>query len=427
MDFLKKLFSRNKPEEQAPIPSGSGRRVRLEEVDKFVLERTEGDIAGFRDKLDHHKSRFAHRLNLLIDDFGKLEDADVEKIVLETNRDITEVVRSSRAHYCTSSKKLLEDTLVHIKVQDDPEKVRDMVVHAFEKLNSFSRQAQIILITFKDEMRDITNDLKDLYTDIKFYEEVLRKDYSWVSRLEEARSVAKELIAAREEEETARKKLSKVEAALNEVSGSLDEAYSRRDKVYKSKDYMHYERLKDELEEIAREKEAQLKELNIQVAGTEKLVGVYLHSHKDVKKSDLAALDEFFRNPGESLSQLPTYEQILKKAERAAASKAIAGKKKKKKPAEVKPSAAESVMNLAAELQKTISCEKKISGEIERLRKAVVTDGLDAQIKDLEEKKSVLEEDKREFSKIASRKHLVERMKLESLLSELAGEKVKVV
>lgn len=425
MGFLSRFFKPKAEQRQVHEQKAAIRQIALEDVDRVILENSEKNVVDFKGQLADYKSRFTHRFSNLIQLFEKLEEAPVERIILENNRDVTDIVRTSRAHYCQSSKKLINDTIIRLKMQEDPEKLNEMVLNTFQKLNSLSKQAHVILATFREDMKEIAEELKRTYAEIESLDEVLKSDYERLKSGDEMRLIAKQLMSARNTQAKCSERLEDIEKDLKEAQKNLKTCMSERDELLKSKEYMHHERVKDELEDLILKKRQVLREIEVQAGAAEKILQSYLHSSKDPDKGRAEIALGIIKEPEQLIAKFSVFESALKNAGKIY-SKAEKGKKKKSKAQKPHITILKILKEQIYDYEKLMAREQKIEKEKEKEDISKSKRQLDEIIEELEEKIRRLEKEKEECSQIISKKYLTEQMNLENFLSSLLEEKVRV-
>jgi hypothetical protein len=278
-------------------------------------------------------------------------------------------------------------------------------------------------------MKKIADELKLIYADIEQLNKFIESDYGKIKVSREMRAISKKLIDGRNTQSNSKKKANSIDSELKSNSNKSAKLISERENFLKSKEYMHFERLKDERETIAKKKNELLNEIRVQVTGAEKLIRSYLHETQAEQKADEETINEILADPRLILSGFSVFESVLKKAAKAQdkeASKA-SGKKKRKKSPEAHSSMIENLKVLVSSYEETAGREGEVSKELRESNFAQKLTDLNSEIARLEERRKDLMEEREDCQRTISKKYLVETMKLENYLSELAGEKIKMV
>jgi len=430
MGLFSRIFRRKKKDELVIKPTPGVKKVRLEDVDRLIDEKSERFSIDFDCEVGDYKSRFIKHFSSLEGHFDRLEKAEIERLVLENHRDVTDIIRTSRNHYVQSSRKLINDTLIYLRTEQDPEKLRNMVVSAFDKLNAFSRQAQIILMSFKSEIKPIAESLKLIYADIQSFDGVLKKDYSKIKEKEEMKNIAIRLISLRSSQKRANERLSDLEKELSSVLKKKSSLISQRDQILKSNEYMHYERLKDESEDVRQKKSQLLRDIEVQATGAEKIVNTYIHEARDIDKTQAEIVMSLIMEPSQLVSRFEVFEDALKNIGRI--SNNVATKKKGKKAKEKKSVKAphllvlRNIRELVAEYEKVASKEERMAKEMEKTDSVSKLTEVNSRIEEFEIDQKRLTEEKEDCMATISKQFLLEQQRLENYLSELMDAKMRV-
>jgi len=433
MGLFSRIFRRKKEAEHeinhADIKPEPGiKKVRLEDVEGIISKRSEGQVIDFNETAAKYKSRFIQHFGDLSELFDKLEKVEIQRIVLENHRDVTDIIRTSRNHYVQSSRKLLSDTITYLNSEEDPERIRDNVISAFDKLNSFSKQAQIILATFKSEMKLIAESLRMTYNDLQNFNDILEKDYEKIKEGEKMKDSATLLISVRSSQKRANERVADLDKDLHSVMKSLKTQVSKRDTILKSNEYMHYERLKDDSEESIAKMSQLLRDIGVQAEGAEKILNTYIHESRDIDKEQAENIKEMIKDPGQLVSNFTLFEEALKKIGKI--SNAAPSKKKKK--TDKKAVKAPHLLVLR-NLRELVAEYEKLAGKEERIIKEMGTIDAFSKLKDVNKTVEELETDQKRLleekdscENTISKNHIAEQQKLENYLSELLGESVRV-
>jgi hypothetical protein len=429
MGLFSRIFRRKKKDELAIKPSSDAKKVKLEEVDKIIDEKLERFGIDFDSKVQDYKSRFVKHFNSLEGQFDKLENAELERLVLENHRDVTDIIKTSRSHYVQSSRKLINDTIIYLNTEQDPEKLMGTVTNTFDKLNSFSKQAHIILVSFKVEMKPIAESLKMIYADIQSFDEVLKKDYAKIKEKEEMKNIAIKLISVRSSQKRANERINSVEKDLASVLKKKSALVSKRDEILKSSEYVHYERLKDELEDLKQKKAQLLRDIEVQASGAEKIVNAYIHEARDIDKTQSEIVMSMIREPGQLVTNFSAFEDALKNIGKISNNIEPKKKGKKKEKKAVKAPhllVLRNIRELVTEYEKVILKEERLSKETENSDSVSKLAEVNEKIDEFEMDQKRLMEEKEECTNTISKQFLLDQQRLENYLSELMDEKIRV-
>ncbi|MGC9310236.1 MAG: hypothetical protein ACP5E4_00765 [Candidatus Aenigmatarchaeota archaeon] len=433
MSFLRKLFGQGKqkakktPEaSESPPPAKKPiltRKIGLDEVGEFLSERTAPRVGRFGTDFGAYKVRFLGIFNHLIDLFEKMEEREIDSIVLESKRDITDIIRTSRANYCQTSKKLLGDLIALLKIEEDPRKVLERMAAAFEKLNNISRQAQILISTFRDEMRQIASALKEFSGELSDFGGFVEREYGEVKKVGEARALADELLKILAAQKEAAELLKAAESEYSALAEEIDKIMGQRDAIIKSKEYMHYERLKEDKEELVPKKKRILGEIANEISGLSRYIKKYLHVGSGLGKEEVETVKEILKYPKALVKNLALFEKVLEKTKKNV-SKIESDKKKQEKFKENYAQSVSKLRSLVFEYGGLEAEERKIGEEISGFTFFLELNGLDTRLKEIEARQKILEEEKAACNETISKSYGAEVSRLERMLSEICGETI---
>ena len=430
MSFLKKLFGggKNKPAPETPKKSREfcpQKKIPLEDVEAYLSERTLLQVEEFNSGLEAQRKRFIALFNRLIDRFDFIDEREIQPIILENKRDITDIIKTSRSNYTQSSKKLLGDMLVHLRLEKDPEKLHERLTDTFNRLNSLSVQAQILLTAFKDEMRQISLSLKELSKNIEEFGEFLDRDYEAVKKIEVAKNSAKSLIEKREIHAKALERMGELDKEYKNILKELDIAVSQKDRLIKSKDYLHSERLKDELKELEREIKDLRSDFANTVFGISKILKKYLHTQTGLKKAESAEIEKILKDPLLALSDISGFESAINGAKKSL-QKIEPDKKKQGKMKQSLALALESGHSLAKRGRDIDIRISEIISEIKEKDTVLVLNEIDTKISEFEERQKNISEELDECRLEASNSCEEGIFALGRLVEEVTGTKVNI-
>ncbi|RLI99164.1 MAG: hypothetical protein DRP06_04110 [Candidatus Aenigmatarchaeota archaeon] len=171
--------------------------LNFDEISGFI----EKEIGGRRQELMKESEKFRKSLinqfNLLKGLFRRLSDSDFEPVILQDKRDISNIVETSKKNYCSNSEKLIIRAINSLNEKPPIFKIKSIVLETFSKLNSFSREALILLQPFKKDMKCIASGLKEFKKEIDKFESFINSDYSLISKVDEVEKLVYKIIISK--------------------------------------------------------------------------------------------------------------------------------------------------------------------------------------------------------------------------------------
>ena len=424
MGLFSKLFKLEKkiPKQQKKI------RISFREIDAFLESETKCKKPKLQERVDEFKKKFIRHFKNLEEDFNGLYHANFEQLILEDKRDISKIVETSRKNYCSGSKKLLSNALWYLNNKESAESINNFVSETFNKMNSLSREAQILSTPFREQMKKISSDLKELREETDKYESFLNSDYQIILKEEEAKKLRDKIL--KKELEKRKSQLERIDAEnkLKEFQGKKNKIGLELSKLKNSEKAKKLEKLKSEKVRLERQKNKILSEIKGLISGVSRQIKMYLHKHT-VSKTEKTKLDQFLEHPSTLLQGESYLFEIVVRNTKKEIDKLEKDKKKRKKFLEIVQDIERVLENRKKRYREILKQISEKSADIERLTEEINIEEKKGELKRVKDNIRQLEKERRDLER--SEKYWNDDKgellsQLEKLLSEISGKKVKI-
>ncbi len=425
MGLFDKLFKGGKEKEEKRPEK---RKTNFKEIDSFLEEETKSKKPELEEKIEESRKKFIEHFKKLDKEFDELYHANFEQLILEDKRDVSKIVETNRRNYCNGSKKSISNALWYLENKKSALDMRDFISEIFNKMNSFSREAQILSTPFKKQIKNISSNLKKLKEEIDEYESFLNSDYQIIQKEEKAKELRDKIVKNKSEKRKSHldkldseKEMEKVEENKNKIESEISNLKS-------SEKAKTLEKLKREKNQLERQENKIVSEINGLVLGISRQIKMYIHKH-EIGKTDKTKLDQFLEHPATLLQgESYIFETILKNTKKDL-DKLEKDKKKRKKFLETAKEIEKVLENRKKRYNEILDQISKKSNDIEKLTKEIDIEDKKNELKKVKENIRQLEKDKKELEKSEKKDEENEEellKKLEQLLSEVSGKEIKI-
>ncbi|MCD6274878.1 MAG: hypothetical protein J7J15_02535 [Candidatus Aenigmarchaeota archaeon] len=411
MRWLKNLFKKTKVRQT----------LKFDDVESFLAAQTKEKKLELESKVATFRERFINLLEELNNDFKELETSRFNRIILEDKRDISNIVETSRRNYCSNSEKLFVKTLKLLKRKCSASEINSVISEIFDKLNKFSRDAQILLIPFQKQMKKISSDLKTLKTTLEEYQSFLDNEYSIVQLEKKIKELLKKIKESKLNKEQIENKKKELDRKIKNLNKELERCKFKISEIQNSPEALELKKLEKQQILFDRQMENIIAKINNSVNSVSRQIRKYLYI---ANKKEKSKIKNFLENPENLLKEEPDFFGKVIDNVKNNIKKIEEDEKKIKKFLE---------MDIVNSLNKYIAEYKKISDnsnenirKIKKLRQKLSTEKEEMEIAKLNEQIQQMEEDKRKLN--IGEVDETELLKdLEKILSDISGKEIKLI
>ena len=415
MKWVKNLFK--KPEVKQT------QKIKFGDIETFLLIETKEKKLELEPKLNQFKENFINYLELLNKDFDELENSEFDKIILEDKRDISNIVRTSRRNYCFNSKKLFVCALESLRKGKSPHEVGSTVSEIFNKLNKFSREAQILLTPFQNQMKKISFDLKKLKEELDRFESFLDLEYSLIQKEKKANEFLNKIKENKLNKEQKEIKKKELEKEIKKLKEGIEKQNSKILEIKNSADADELKNLEKQQILFGKQIEDIISNITYSVNSVNRQIREYLYI---ADKKEKSKIKDFLENPENLLrgdDQL--FKKVIKDVKKNI-KKIESDERKRRKFLEVENRVADSINKNIVENKRISEKSEENIRKIKKLKYGINTEKEEHEISKLSEQIQQLEKDKKELEsgEVFDEKELLNN--LEGVLSDISGKEIKL-
>ena len=402
------------------------RKIRFNEIKNFLDEEIRDKRERLELRANNFRKNFIKLLNTLIENFDELNLLKFEKIILEDKRDISNIVETSRKNYCNTSKKLILNTINFLERNKDPLVIKDKILETFNKLNKFSREAQFLLIPFKNQMRNISANIKKVKTTIDDFNSFLASEYQLIEDEKKVLAIIEKIEINRKYRE---KKKSQIKEIENQIKNLKNKIKEKENEILRIKNFQELKRINKLAKEqvsLINQRDKIVSELSNLVVCIERQIKLYFHS-SNLNKTEKSKVMDYIRTPEKLLSsETKLFREILETIGKKL-SKIEKDERKRKKFLEIKRKIFENFDKFVSIYKELSEKILKINREIEKLKPKINISKEEQKLRNLNEKLEQLEKEKAEIEEELKVDDSSLFKELELILSELSGKKIKIL
>ncbi len=419
MRWLKNLFKKtkvgqiNKPKEK--------QIVSFDKISDFLEEETKEKKAEFDSKIKEFRSLFIDYLRRLNKEFTELETAKFDRIILEDKRDISNIIKTSRKNYCYNSKKMFVLALDSLQKESNPYQMKSIISELFDRLNKFSRDAQILLNPFQKQMKKISSDLKKLRKELDDFDLFLTGEYSLIQKEKKARELLTKITKYRLDNKQKEEKKKEIDENIEKLKKEIKEQNSKILKIQNSNEAREIRNLEKKQISLEKQIEDIISDTTYSVNSISRQIREYLYI---ANKEERAGIKAFLENPEILLGREQRFFEEIAKKVKNNIKKIESNERKRKKFLEIEKGVVLSLNKNKGEYKIISDRLRENIRKIKKLKQEITTEKEEQEIAKLREQIQHLEKNKKELeSEEVNRKGLLGD--LEKILSDISGKEIR--
>ena len=420
MGLFKKIFGKTRQE----IPKQKV-RIDFSEIKSFLREETEPKKLELERKIGKFRETFISHYHKLIECFDSFYHSNFERLILEDKRDISKIVETNRRNYCERSKKLLSRAIRSLDGEKSPEKIDSIVTETFNKLNSFSRETQILTLAFKKQIKEISDNLKKLKQEEDHFKFFLNSDYKIIQKENEVKELIEKI--RKEKSDKRKKELQRIEIdkEIKKLKGRINLLDSEILKIKNSEQRAIIEELERDQKFLQSQKDELISELNNKVSEISRYIKKYLHQRK-LDKTTHTIIMNFLEKPERLLQYNSSVFEKTVQDVRSEIEKIEKDEKKRKKFLSVEDQLKTRLPAIKTNYQQISDKLSRNIAKIQELKSEISTEEQEKELNKLKERLQQLGEEREELEKEEKYDPKQIIKEIENLLSEISGKKVEI-
>jgi hypothetical protein len=419
MGFLK-LFRKSKVEKEV-----EKRKIEFKEIEKFIEEETKEKKLKLEENVKQFRKNFISYFKILAKDFDELAHSNFERLILEDRRDLSNIIETSRRNYCNKSRDLISKLIWYLEKESLAIEIEAAILKTFNRLNSFSREMEILTIPFKKQIKKISNDLKIIKNEIENFENFLNSDYKILEKEKKAKEIIEKIKKIRSEKRKKEIEKIEIEKEIKKLKDLIKTLKVVVDKARNSEEFKVLKSLKDEKLNLELEKKEIILMVDNLISSVSRQVRIYLHKNK-VDKLEKARVISILENPERIFKgDLHIFEKILGNTGKNI-EKIEKDKKKRNKFLLLEKKIGNELGKGIIRYRNILKRIEELERKIKMLEAKVDTKKQEEEIKKIEDKIEQLEKAKDEIEKDLNYDENELLIELEELILEILGKKIKI-
>jgi hypothetical protein len=419
MGFLK-LFRKSKVEKEV-----EKRKIEFKEIEKFIEEETKEKKLKLEENVKQFRKNFISYFKILAKDFDELAHSNFERLILEDRRDLSNIIETSRRNYCNKSRDLISKLIWYLEKESSAIEIEAAILKTFNRLNSFSREMEILTIPFKKQIKKISNDLKIIKNEIESFENFLNSDYKILEKEKKAKEIIEKIKKIRSEKRKKEIEKIEIEKEIKKLKDLIKTLKVVVDKARNSEEFKVLKSLKDEKLNLELEKKEIILMVDNLISSVSRQVRIYLHKNK-VDKLEKARVISILENPERIFKgDLHIFEKILGNTGKNI-EKIEKDKKKRNKFLLLEKKIGNELGKGIIRYRNILKRIEELERKIKMLEAKVDTKKQEEEIKKIEDKIEQLEKAKDEIEKDLNYDENELLIELEELILEILGKKIKI-
>ncbi len=402
----------------------STKDLNFEEIGVFIEEELGDKKQELETKSEKFRKSLIYQLNSLEGIFKRLSDSDFEPVILQDKRDISNIVETSKKNYCSNSEKLIIRAVNSLDEKPQIFKIKSIVLETFNKLNSFSREALILLQPFEKDMKRIAQGLKEFKKEMDNFESFLNSDYSLISEVEEAERLVYKINSIEDNKIKSEKREKGLDEKIIKLKKEMKTHNLKISEVASSAESRNLAKLEKQQKEFELQAESVVGEVTQIVSGVSRQIKGYIHNCEPDKKQ-IAKIEDFLDNPEILLQKSDFFEETVENVKKHL-DKVEPDEKKKKKFLSIEKNITDSIKESQIKHKEISKGLLENITTIKKLKPKLSTEEFEKNLEKLTEKLRQLEEEKKSIK--SEEKGVVGELlnELEKVLSSISNKEIRI-